>query len=337
MYSALFWAFSQRDYNNTEVPNFMAISKTKVAILGVGKVGAALAYHLTVSQICDELVLVDLDQQKAWAEATDLQHSLGFSGHRMNIRDGSYYDCADADICVLSVAAQFPPNTPRLEMIDRAAAMVGRIVPSVMATGFDGIFLVITNPVDLMTWLVQQLSGLPAEHVIGTGTALDTARLRYYLADALDVDPRSVSACVLGEHGENQMIPWSQVSVAGKPLTEILKDNPERLPDFDRDALLNTIADITYQLRSVKGATTYGIASITAEIIKVLLHDGQKILPVSAMLHGEYGHEDVYVGVPAVLGASGVKELVEYHLTGEEQSQFDRAVEALEQYMTDIS
>lgn len=316
---------------------FMAISRTKVAIIGAGKVGATVAYHLTVGHICDDLVLVDLDPQRAWAEATDLQHSLGLSGHKMQIKDGTYYDCADADICVISVAAHFPPNTPRLERIDHAAAMIGRIVPSVMATGFDGIFLVITNPVDLMTWLVQQLSGLPDTRVIGTGTALDTARLRYYLADELDVDPRAVSACVLGEHGENQMIPWSQVSIAGKPLTTILKDDPDRLPDFDPDAICNTIADITYQLSSVKGATTYGIASIAAEIIKVILHNDNKIIPVSAMLHGEYGHEDVYVGVPAVLGSSGVKELVAYHLTDSEQAEFDKAVHALEQYMTDIS
>lgn len=315
----------------------MAISRTKVAIIGAGKVGSTLAYHLAVGHICDDLVLVDMDSQKAWAEATDLQHSLGFSGHKMTIRDGSYYDCADADICVLSVAAQFPPNTPRLEMIDKAATMIGRIVPSIMATGFDGIFLVITNPVDLMTWLVQQLSGLPAKHVLGTGTALDSARLRYYLAEALNVDSRSVSACVLGEHGENQLIPWSQVCIAGKPLPEILRDDPERLPDFDPDAICNTIAELTYDLTSVKGGTTYAIASISAEIIKVILHDDLKIIPVSAMLQGEYGHEDVYVGVPAVLGADGVKELMEYNLTPEEQAQFDKAVRALEQYMTDIA
>lgn len=315
----------------------MAISRTKVAIIGAGKVGATLVYHLAVGHICDDLVLVDIDPQKAWAEATDLQHSLGFSGRKMRIRDGSYYDCADADLCVLSVGAQFAPNTPRLDRMDHAATMLGRIVPSVMATGFDGIFLVVTNPVDLMTWLVQQLSGLPDTRVIGTGTALDTARLRFYLADALDVDPRSVTACVLGEHGEEQMIPWSQVAVAGKPLAAILQDDPERLPGFDGEAICNTIAEITYNLASVKGATTFGIASITAEIIKAILQDDNRILPVSAMLHGEYGEEDVYMGVPAVLGAAGVKELVEYHLNDAERARFARSAQALRQYMTSIS
>ena len=179
----------------------MIKSGTKVAVLGAGKVGSTLAYRLVTEHLCDDLVLVDIDPQKAWAEATDLQHALGFAGHKMRVRAGSYYDCADADLCVLAVGTQFPPNTPRIERIDHAATIIGRIVPSVMATGFDGIFLVVTSPVDLMTWLVQQLSGLPDQQVIGTGTALDTARLCYYLADALDVPPRTVSAWVMGEHG----------------------------------------------------------------------------------------------------------------------------------------
>ncbi len=314
----------------------MAISRTKVAIIGVGKVGAALAYHLTVGRICDDLLLVDMDQQRGWAEATDLQHALGLSGSRMRVREGSYYDCADADICVLAVGARFAPNTPRLEMMDQAATMIGRIVPSIMATGFDGIFLVITNPVDLMTWLVQQLSGLPDTRVIGTGTALDTARLRYYLADALDVAPRTVTACVMGEHGESQMIPWSKVAIAGKPLDTVLRDNPDRLPDFDKDAICNTIADITYNLAHVKEGTTWGIAAVTAEIIQAILGDESRVIPVSAMLHGEYGLEDVYVGVPAVLGAQGVQELVEYHLTDEEEAQFKASAEELLKYMTEL-
>ena len=314
----------------------MANSKKKVAILGAGKVGSTLAYRLVSDRLCDELILVDIDSQKAWAEATDLQHALGFSRQGMRVRDGSYYDCADADICVLTVGAQFAPNTPRMEMIDHAATIIGRIVPSVMATGFDGIFLVVTSPVDLMTWLVQQLSGLPDQRVIGTGTALDTARLRYYLADALDVEPGAVEACVMGEHGEEQMIPWSQVSVAGEPLEGILQKEPERLPDFDREAICNTIADITYNLASVKGGTTFGIASVAAEIIRMILQDSGRVMPVSAMLHGEYGCEDVYLGVPAVLGASGVQSLVEYPLTGAEREQLERSIQALRQYMTDI-
>jgi len=315
----------------------MAISRTKVAIIGAGKVGAALAYHLTVGHLCDDLVLVDIDQQKAWAEATDLQHALGFDSSRMSVTAGSYFDCADADVCVISVAAGGAAGETRLERIDRAATMLGRIVPSIMAAEFHGVFLVVTNPVDLMTWLVQQLSGLPASRVIGTGTALDTARLCYYLADSLDVAPSAVNAMVLGEHGENQLIPWSLVSVGGKPLDQILADDPARLPDFDRDAVCNTITDITYQLSSVKGTTTFGIASVAAEIIRSILRGSSRIIPVSAMLSGEYGLRDVYLGVPAILSPEGVKELVEYHLTPAEQASLKKSADALEEYMVGIS
>ena len=315
----------------------MAISRTKVAVIGAGKVGAALAYHLTVGHICDDLVLVDIDPQKAWAEATDLQHSLGFSGHKMNIRDGSYYDCADADICVISVAAQFPPNTPRLDKIDKAADMIGRIVPSIMATGFDGIFMVITNPVDLMTWLVQQLSGLDDRRVIGLGTALDTARLRCYLADALHVAPWAVEALVLGEHGGEQVILWDQVSVDGKPLKEILQENPECLPGFDGDGVSNSIAEVAYNLATVKGAPIFSVAAATAEIIAAVFQDSGAVLTVSAALHGEYGEEDVCVGVPAILGSQGVERVVEYPLNDSEREHFQRTVRSLRHYMTDIS
>ena len=315
----------------------MAISRTKVAVVGAGRVGATLAYRLVAGRLCDDLVLVDSDQRRAWAEATDLQHSLGVSGSAMDVRDGSYYDCADADVCVLTAGPQFPPNTPRLDKLDQTATLVGRIVPSIMATGFDGIFLVVTNPVDLMTWLVQQLSGLPDTRVIGTGTALDTARLRCYLADALAVDPRSVTAFVMGEHGEEQVIPWSLVSVAGKPLDQVFEDHPDLLPGFDREAVANTIADVTYNLAGVKGTTTFGVSSVAAEILTAILRDEQRVLPVSAMLHGEYGQEGVYAGVPAVIGASGIREVVEYRLTGEEQAQFARAVRVLHEYTTSIS
>lgn len=315
----------------------MAISRTKVAVVGAGKVGAALAYRLTTGCLCDDLVLVDIDQRKAWAEAADLQHALGFSGRRMNVSAGSYYDCADADICAICVGAGLKPDATRLERIDRAATLLGRIVPSVMASEFHGIFLVVTSPVDLMTWLVQQLSGLPASRVIGTGTALDTARLRYYLADALDVAPGSVNAAVLGEHGEDQFIPWSQVSAGGKPIDEILADSPDRLPDFDKDAVLNTIADITYQAAAVKGTTTWAIASVSAEIIGAILRDESRVLPVSAMPDGAYGLHEVYLGVPAVLAGHGVREVVEYHLREDELARLHRSADALRDYMVSIS
>lgn len=310
---------------------------TKVAILGVGRVGAALAHQITAQRLCNELVLVDIDQRKAWAEATDLQHSLGFGRKPMIVRSGSYYDCSDADICVICVAAANNPTATRLERIDHAATMLGRIIPSVMATEFSGIFLVVTNPVDLMTWLVQQLSDLPPERVIGTGTTLDSARLRYYLADALDVEIDRVDAFCMGEHGESQMIPWSQVRIDGKPLIQALQNDPSMLPDFDKDAISNTIADITYQILDIKGMTNFATAAAAAEIIQAILDDTNRTMTVSAMLQGQYGAEDVYLGVPAVLGASGVQWVCVVPLTNEEREQLQKSIRTLQEYMVNIS
>lgn len=305
---------------------------TKVAVIGVGRVGAALAYHLCVDPICGEVVLVDIDQAKARAEADDLRCVPGRADRPVQVRDGSYYDCADADICVLSVCTHFPPNTPQLEMIDHAATMLGRIVPSVMATGFQGIFLVVTDPVDLMTWLAQQLSDLPDTRVLGIGTALDTARLRTALAERLGTDAARVDAWVLGRHGEDPVIPWGQITVDGHPLDALLS------PDagLDRDALCNTIAERAYQLAAAKGAPVFSIAAAVAAVLRQLLTGEGRPVPVSAMLHGAYGQRDVYLGVPAILGPEGVREIVELPLAPPEQAKLDGIADQLRRYMIDI-
>lgn len=207
----------------------MALSTSKVVIVGVGNVGKALAHQLVIQQSCDELVLIDRDHEKVWAEVTDLNHSLGYSDTKMKVSQGDYSACANADIVVLSVSAPYKVGMNRLDMFDSATNIIKQIVPEIMKSCFKGIFVVITNPVDAMTYLVHKLSALPANQVIGTGTSLDSARLRVYLAELIGVDPRSVDALCMGEHGDSQMIPWSQVSVGAKKFYEILDDNPQRL------------------------------------------------------------------------------------------------------------
>lgn len=304
----------------------MALSRSKLAIIGIGNVGTALAHHLVIENTCDDLVLIDLNKKKVWAEATDLKHSLGYSQTKMQIIDGEYSDCADADIVVLAVAAPYKIGMTRLDMLDKATDIVKTIVPKVMESGFSGIFVVITNPVDAMTYLVQQLSGLPVEKVIGTGTSLDSARLRNFLADTMDVDPRSVEAMCMGEHGDSQMIPWSRVTVGAKSFNEILSDNPERLKEVDISKVSQEIAQIAYQIVMNKGATNYGIAAVAGKIIKAIIRDENIVMPISAMLQGEYGMTDVYAGIPAVITGKGVKELVHYHLTEEELDLFKKSV-----------
>lgn len=309
----------------------MALSRSKLAIIGVGNVGTALAHHLVISNICDDLVLIDLNKEKVWAEATDLKHSLGYSENKMRIIDGDYSDCENADIVVLAVAAPYKIGMTRLDMLDKATDIVKNIIPKVMESGFNGIFVVITNPVDAMTYLVHQLSGLAAEKVIGTGTSLDSARLCYYLADTMDVDPRSVEAMCMGEHGDSQMIPWSQVTVGAKSFNDILADNPERLKGVDINQVSKEISQIAYQIVMNKGATNYGIAAVAAKIIKAIIRDENIVMPVSTMMNGEYGIRGVFAGVPAVITGKGVKELVQYRLKEGEMEAFMKSIEVLKE------
>ena len=170
----------------------MAIGRSKVVIVGIGSVGAAVAFNLVMGQICDDLVLIDLNEEKAWAEATDLQHSMGYSGSKMHVQAGTYAECRDADVVVIAAALPYIKGQTRLDMLGKAAGIMDGVIPSVMGSGFDGSIVVITNPVDVISWYVQKLSGLPESRVIGTGTALDSARLRSHLADVMQVDPQSV-------------------------------------------------------------------------------------------------------------------------------------------------
>ena len=310
----------------------MAINKTKVAVIGCGSVGSTLGYYLASNRICNQLVLIDLNEKKTWAEATDLRHSLGYSNSKVQIESGRYKDCHDADIVILAVAAPYREGMTRLDMYDKACRIMDSIIPQVTESGFEGIFLVVTNPVDLITQYVQKLSGLPSERVIGTGTSLDSARLRMYLADLMDVDPRSVNALCMGEHGDSQMIPWSQVTVGGKPFYDILEDNPLRLKGVCPDDILSQITGIAYDVVKYKGATYYGIASVTGQIVRSILFDENKVIPVSTMLHGEYGFEGIYAGIPAVLYSRGIKEPVVYHLTEDEGEKLTRSLKILKSY-----
>ncbi|MBT9775615.1 L-lactate dehydrogenase [Clostridium sp. MCC353] len=309
----------------------MAIGRSKVVIVGIGSVGAAVAFNLVMGQICDDLVLIDLNEEKAWAEATDLQHSMGYSGSKMHVQAGTYAECRDADVVVIAAALPYIKGQTRLDMLGKAAGIMNGVIPAVMGSGFDGSIVVITNPVDVISWYVQKLSGLPESRVIGTGTALDSARLRYHLADVMHVDPQSVYALCMGEHGDSQMIPWSQVTVGGKKFLEILQDNRDRLKEFDIGKVKENTAQIAYRIVNAKGATTFGIASITVQIVNAILRDENKVIPVSAMLHGEYGENGIYAGVPAVINSQGVKELVEYHLTDSELEELARSFEVIKE------
>ncbi len=310
----------------------------KIALIGTGMVGMSFAYALVnQGSICNELVLIDIDRRRADGEAMDLNHGLAFAKTNMRIYAGDYRDCRDADIVVIAAGVAQKEGESRPELLRRNAAVFRSVVLPVVRSGFDGIFLVATNPVDIMTRITHELSRFGASRVIGTGTSLDTARLRYLLGDYFTVDPKNIHAYVIGEHGDSEFVPFSQVMLATKAVTGILADgrNPYCIEDMQRIA--EQVRTAAYKIIEAKRATYYGIGMALTRIVRAILGDENSILTVSAKLCGEYGERDVFVGVPCIIGRSGVKEIVELALTDEETAKFHASCELLQGYFAEIT
>lgn len=314
----------------------MANKKQKVAIVGTGAVGSSIAFQLVIQGVCDEIVLMDLNQRKAQSEALDLTHCIDFLDHKVRVTAGEYSQCGDMDIIIITAAVPLVLGQTRLDMLGSAQKIMKSIVPPIMESGFKGHFIIITNPVDIMSYYAYKLSGLPKSHIIGTGTALDSARLKNFLADLVEVDPRSVQAYTIGEHGDSQFVPWSNVLIGGKRFDDILEDNKERFADVDLNKFLEDTKRAGWVIAEGKGTTNFGIASTTVAIVKAVLNDENKIMPVSTLLEGEYGVDEVFAGVPCVLNQSGVKEIVEIRLNEEEKNQFDHSVQVIKEYIAQL-
>lgn len=294
----------------------------KVAIVGTGFVGMSFAYALLCDGACDEMVLIDINREKALGEAMDLNHGLAFAKTNMKITAGDYGDCADADIVVICAGVSQKPGEDRISLLQRNRAVFESIVAPVLESGFDGIFLVATNPVDIMTRVVHRLSGFPSRKVIGSGTTLDTARLRYLLGEYFTVDPKNVHAYVIGEHGDSEMTPWSQALVGTKPIREILAGQPEKYTAAALDEIAENVTKAAYKIIQAKNATYYGIGLALVRIVKAIFGGENSILTVSVRLNGEYGVQGVFAGVPCILGREGVREVLTLELENEELAKF---------------
>lgn len=314
----------------------MKINRSKVVIVGTGNVGAAIAFSLTLQGLCAEIMLIDINPEKAYGEALDLQQSIEYLNRNVHISVGTYADCADADIIVITASAS-ALTKQRLEALDATAQMVKPIVEQIMESGFNGHMIVVSNPVDVIAYYVYKLSGLPKNQVIGTGTALDSARLKQFIGDIMRIDPRSVEAYSMGEHGDSQMVPWSHVRTGGKSFYEVLQDDPERFKGVDLDAIVKQTIEAGFEIVKRKGSTQYGIASATTGIIKTILYDENRMIPVSTLLDGEYGIKNIFCGVPAILNRHGVKEIGVVHLTEEERRKFLMSVHVIRDYTQRLS
>ncbi len=295
--------------------------KRKVVLVGTGMVGMSYAYCLLNQNVCGELVLIDVDRKRAEGEAMDLNHGLAFASSNMHIYAGTYRDCQDADIVAICAGVAQKPGETRLDLLRRNAGVFRSIVDPVTASGFNGIFLVATNPVDIMTRITYTLSGFNPRRVLGSGTALDTARLRYLLGEYLNVDPRNVHAYVIGEHGDSEFVPWSQAFMATRPITELCDSSEE----VCMDRLSEIAAEVkgaAYKIIEAKKATYYGIGMAMTRITKAILGDENSVLTVSAMLRGEYGQTDVFTGVPCIINRNGIQRVLEITLNEEERQKF---------------
>ena len=314
----------------------MFIDNRKVVLIGTGMVGMSYAYAMLNQGACDELVLIDVNKERAEGEAMDLNHGLAFAPTNMRIYAGDYRDCRDADLVVICAGVAQKPGESRLDLLKRNAAVFRSIVEPVVQSGFDGIFLVATNPVDIMTRITCTLSGFNPRRVLGSGTALDTARLRFLLGDLFEIDPRNVHAYVVGEHGDSEFVPWSQAFLATRPVSQLCCGDACTCSPDDLTRIESEVRDAAQQIIRAKNATYYGIGMSLTRITKAILGNENSVLTVSAMLHGEYGEQDVYVGVPCVVNSNGIRKVHVLDLNEEELVKFRRSCNTLRECYNDL-
>ena len=309
--------------------------KRKIVLIGTGMVGMSYAYALLNQNLCDELVLIDINKKRAEGEAMDLNHGVAFSGGNMEIYAGEYTDCCNADLVVLTAGLPQKEGQNRLDLLKENRKIFETILQSVLENGFHGIFLVATNPVDIMTRIVYEISDFPPEKVIGTGTALDTARLRYLLGEKFMIDPRNMHAYVMGEHGDSEFVPWSQAMMTTKPIFDLCGETEgchfQELLELEEEVRM-----AAYKIIEAKKATYYGIGMAMARITKAIFGNEYSVLTVSAHLQGEYGENGIYIGIPCVVNRMGIQWIVELPLGSEEKQRLHSSCETLENTYREI-
>ena len=306
------------------------VNPRKAAVIGCGFVGSATAFTLMQSRLFSELVLLDVNMEKADGEAKDIAHGIPFAG-QMKIYAGTYDDAADAAIIIITAGANQKPGETRLDLGQKKTAIYQSIIPEIVKRDFGGILLIVSNPVDILTYVALKLSGLPEKRVLGSGTVLDTARLKYALGEHLGVDSRSVHSFIIGEHGDSEIAAWSSTNVSGIPLNEFCEMRGHFNHDAAMDAIAEKVKNSAYEIISKKQATYYGIAMSVKRICECIVRNERSILPVSAMMHGEYGIEDITLSMPAIVGIGGVETHVPIALSEEEAEKLVESAKKLKE------
>lgn len=313
----------------------MRNTSRKVVVVGTGFVGTSIAYSMINQGLINELVLIDVNREKAEGEALDLLDGMSWAQGNIKVWAGDYTDCQDADIVVVTAGVNQKPGQTRLELIDVNAGIMTSVVREVMGSGFDGILVIASNPVDVLTHVAWQASGLPSNRVVGTGTTLDTTRFRKELAAKLQIDPRSIHGYIIGEHGDSEVAVWSHTTVGGKPLLEFIVKN-NRLTVEDLTTISDRVKNSAYEIINRKKATFYGIGMSVARIVRAILNNEQAVLPVSAYLDGEYGEKDLFTGVPSVVDQGGVREIIELNIDPAEKQKFAQSCSQLREVIQSL-
>ena len=306
------------------------MKKGKVVLVGTGFVGMSMAYAMLNRGGVNELILIDIDKDKTIGEEMDLSHGLPFAPQKMVIKAGDYDECKDAEVVVITAGIAQKPGQTRLELTETNTKIMKSITKSIMASGFNGVIVVASNPVDIMTYVVAKVTGLPKNKVIGSGTVLDTARLRYIMAEYLNVSSKNIHAYVMGEHGDSSFVPWNHAYVGCKKISDVMKDNNHPMDDLEK--IHKDVVNAAYEIINKKKATYYGIGVALSRLVKAILEDEHGILTVSAYLKdGEYGQDDIYIGVPAIICSDGIREVVNLDLTDEEQAKLDESCKIIKE------
>lgn len=311
----------------------MGIKTRKVVIIGAGHVGSHCGFALAIQGVCDEIVMVDIDKEKANSQAIDLSDTVAYLHHHVETREGSIEECKDADIVVISAGPLPMKDQTRLDTLEATIKIVDTIIEPIVKSGFKGIIVSISNPCDVIAHYIWEKTGFSKNRVIGTGTALDSSRLRRILASEIGIDQKSIQGYSMGEHGDSQMVPWSHVSIGGKPLLDLMKEKSDTYGKLDLPDIVKRTAYAGWAVLNGKGSTEFGIGIALTEVVKTIFHDEKKILPCSVLLEGEYGQNNIYASVPAILGKDGVEGIIEINLSKQEQKEFDYTCGILKDYI----
>ncbi len=311
----------------------MSLETRKAVIIGAGHVGSHAGYALASQGVVEEIVYIDTNLAKAKAQALDLFDATIYLPHHVSVKAGDYSEARNADLLIIAAGPlpDIQKGQTRMDTLRQTVEVLKEVISNIRTSGFHGIILSISNPADVIAHYIQHNLPYPAKKIISTSTTLDSARLRRAIAEAVHVDQKSVYAYALGEHGESQMVPWSTVTIAGKPIFELMEERPDSYGKLDLRALAAEGKAGGWHILGGKGSTEFGIGATIAEVARTILGNERKVLPVSVLLNGEYGQQDVYASVPAVLGNQGVEEIIELRLTESEKKLFQHSCNTMKE------